>query len=52
MPSHLPPHLDLAVPVYEEDIGDLSPYSVPLAENEAVSSTLRGLFGVSMRIFD
>jgi hypothetical protein len=31
MPTHVPTELKLDVPICEEDIGDLSPYSVPLS---------------------
>lgn len=31
MPTHIPAELKLDVPLYEEDISDLSPYSVPLS---------------------
>jgi hypothetical protein len=37
MPSHVPTELKLDVPICEEDIGDLSPYSVPLSSLRTIS---------------
>jgi len=39
MPSHIPPQLKLDSPVYEEDIGDLSPYlALPSSTSSRASS--------------
>lgn len=40
MPSHVPAELELTSPLYEEDIGDLSPYvALPLSASSRTSST-------------
>jgi len=39
MPTHIPTELKLDVPICEEDIGDLSPYSVPLSGFRTTNSS-------------
>ena len=39
MPTHVPTELKLDVPICEEDIGDLSPYSVPLSGFSTTNSS-------------
>ena len=39
MPTHIPTELKLDVPICEEDIGDLSPFSVPLSGFRTTNSS-------------